>query len=172
MRFNNRQEEVSNISRSLKGLAKELNIPIIALSQLNRGVEGREGAEGKRPMLSDLRESGAIEQDADMVIFVHRPEYYHLYESSDGTIDYRGKAEIIIAKHRKGATDIVLLDFKGEFTRFENPEDNTLRNLPLTEGGEIRGDKLNGENNQPVGADTFGDAPITLPPPINEPAPY
>ena len=154
MRFNNRQEEVSNISRSLKGLAKELNIPIIALSQLNRGVEGREGAEGKRPMLSDL------------------PEYYHLYESSDGTIDYRGKAEIIIAKHRKGATDIVLLDFKGEFTRFENPEDNTLGDLPLTEGGEIRGDKLNGDNNQPVGIDTFGDAPITLPPPINEPAPY
>jgi len=172
MRFNNRQEEVSNISRSLKGLAKELNIPIIALSQLNRGVEGREGAEGKRPMLSDLRESGAIEQDADMVIFVHRPEYYHLYESSDGTIDYRGKAEIIIAKHRKGATDIVLLDFKGEFTRFENPEDNSLRDLPLTEGGEIRGDKLNGENNQPVGVDSFGDVPITLPPPINEPAPY
>ena len=86
MRFNNRQEEVSNISRSLKGLAKELNIPIIALSQLNRGVEGRDGAEGKRPMLSDLRESGAIEQDADMVVFVHCPEYYHLYQSSDGTI--------------------------------------------------------------------------------------
>ena len=170
MRFNNRQEEVSNISRSLKGLAKELNIPIIALSQLNRGVEGREGAEGKRPMLSDLRESGAIEQDADMVIFVHRPEYYHLYQSSDGTIDYHGKAEIIIAKHRKGATDIVLLDFKGEFTRFENPEDNSLRDLLLTEGGEIRGDKLNGENNQPVGVDSFGDVPITLPPPINEPA--
>ena len=123
-------------------------------------------------MLSDLRESGAIEQDADMVVFVHRPEYYHLYESSDGTIDYRGKAEIIIAKHRKGATDIVLLDFKGEFTRFENPEDNTLGDLPLTEGGEIRGDKLNDENNQPVGVDSFGDAPITLPLPINEPAPY
>ena len=172
MRYNNRQEEVSNISRSLKGLAKELNIPIIALSQLNRGVEGREGPEGKRPMLSDLRESGAIEQDADMVIFVHRPEYYHLYQSSDGTIDYHGKAEIIIAKHRKGATDIVLLDFKGEFTRFENPEDNSLSNMPLTEGGEIRGDKLNGENNQPVGVDAFGDAPIYLPPPINGPAPY
>jgi replicative DNA helicase len=142
MRFNNRQEEVSNISRSLKELAKELDIPIIALSQLNRGVEGREGAEGKRPMLSDLRESGAIEQDADMVVFVHRPEYYHIYQSTDGTIDYRGKAEIVIAKHRKGATDIVVLDFKGEYTRFENPEDNTLG--PITEGGEIISSGMNG----------------------------
>lgn len=145
MRFNSRQEEVSTISRSLKGLAKELDIPIIALSQLNRGVEGREGPEGKRPMLSDLRESGAIEQDADMVLFVHRPEYYGLHQSSDGAIDYRGKAEIIIAKHRKGATDIILLDFKGGYTRFENPEDKSLDNIPLTEGGEIRGADLNGE---------------------------
>ncbi len=159
MRFNNRQEEVSNISRSLKGLAKELNIPIIALSQLNRGVEGREGPEGKRPMLSDLRESGAIEQDADMVVFVHRPEYYHLFQSSDGTIDYHGKAEIIIAKHRKGATDIVLLDFKGEFTRFENPEDNSLNSMPLNEGGEILGSKVNGDSKMPDGLNAFEDVP-------------
>jgi len=142
MRFNSRQEEVAKISQSLKELAKDLNIPIIALSQLNRGVEGRDGAEGKRPLLSDLRESGAIEQDADMVMFVHRPEYYHIYQGSNGE-DYRGKAEIIIAKHRKGATDIALLNFRGEYTRFENPEDNTLGG-DTSFGGEIRGSNLNG----------------------------
>ena len=143
MKYNSRQEEVSLISRSLKGLAKELNVPVLALSQLNRGVESREGAEGKRPQLSDLRESGAIEQDADMVIFLHRPEYYGLLMSEDGFTDYRGKAEVIIAKHRKGATGIVRMDFRGEYTRFENPEDNTLA---PDEGGEIRGADVNGDN--------------------------
>lgn len=171
MRFNSRQEEVSTISRSLKILAKELNIPVIALSQLNRGLEARTGADGKRPMLSDLRESGAIEQDADMVIFVHRPEKFGLTQGPNGE-DYLGKAEIIIAKHRKGATDTVLLDFKGEYTRFENPEDNILSGIPLGMGGEIVGSKINGDNNQPVGVSTFGDAPIELPPPINTAAPY
>jgi replicative DNA helicase len=136
MKYNSRQEEVSLISRSLKGLAKELNIPVLALSQLNRGVEGRTGAEGKRPQLSDLRESGAIEQDADMVIFLHRPEYYNILKSADGLIDYQGKAEVIISKHRKGATGIIMMQFKGEYTRFENDDDP---NLPPTEGGEIRG---------------------------------
>lgn len=146
MRYNSRQEEISLISRALKGIAKEFNIPVIALSQLNRGVEGREGAEGKRPRLSDLRESGAIEQDADMVIFLHRPEYYGLYQSEDGLIDYRGKAEVIISKHRKGATGIIMMDFKGEYTRFENEEDNRLGHRPPTDGGEIVGSKVNGEN--------------------------
>jgi replicative DNA helicase len=166
MRFNSRQEEVAKISQSLKELAKDLNIPIIALSQLNRGVEGRDGAEGKRPLLSDLRESGAIEQDADMVMFVHRPEYYHIYQGANGE-DYRGKAEIIIAKHRKGATDIALLNFRGEYTRFENPEDNTLEG-DSSFGGEIRGSNMNGSDqsdgynpfNVPFSSGPNGGAPF------------
>lgn len=144
MRFNSRQEEVSTISRSLKGLAKELNIPVLALSQLSRAVEQRDGPEGKRPQLSDLRESGAIEQDADMVLFVHRPEYYHILQDEKGN-DLHGMAQIIIAKHRKGATGDVLLNFRGEYTRFSNPEDIDF-NAPLPEdsiGGEIMGSKMN-----------------------------
>lgn len=121
MNFGSRQEEVSTISRSLKGLAKELNIPILALSQLNRGVESREGND-KRPQLSDLRESGAIEQDADMVLFIHRPEYYKIYADEAGN-DLRGMAEIIIAKHRNGAVGNIRLKFRGEYARFQNPED-------------------------------------------------
>lgn len=123
MKFGSREQEVSMISRSLKQLAKELSIPIIALSQLNRSVESR--TDGKRPQLSDLRESGAIEQDADMVCFIHRPEYY-LKTSEDGANnDIRGLAEIIIAKHRNGATDTVKLRFRGELARFENWDENT-----------------------------------------------
>jgi replicative DNA helicase len=146
MRYNSRQEEVSLISRSLKGLAKELNIPVLALSQLNRGVDSREGPEGKRPLLSDLRESGAIEQDADMVVFLHRPEYYGILMSEDGTKDYQGMAEVIIAKHRKGAVGIKLLKFRGEYTRFENPEDSMLENRAPMDG-EIRGSAINVKNN-------------------------
>lgn len=129
MSFNSRQEEVSTVSRSLKGLAKELNIPILALSQLNRGVENRESPQGKRPQLSDLRESGAIEQDADMVLFIHRPEYYHIYEGPNGQ-NLRGMAEIIIAKHRNGAVGDVTLAFKGAYARFQNPEDDNPVPLP------------------------------------------
>ena len=151
IKFGNRQEEISTISRNLKGIAKELDIPIIALSQLNRGVEGREGYEGKRPQLSDLRESGAIEQDADMVLFVHRPEYYHIYQDDNGR-DLRGMAQIIIAKHRKGATGDVLLTFRGEFTRFENPEDRRLSHQQNDNGGEILGSKVNGA--QPMGGES------------------
>ncbi len=156
MRFNSRQEEVSTISRSLKGLAKELDIPIIALSQLNRTVEQRDGLDGKRPQLSDLRESGAIEQDADMVLFVHRPEYYHIYQDSNGQ-DLRGRAQIIIAKHRKGATGDVLLDFKGEYTRFSNPDSFDAEPQAPNGEGEIMGSRMNG-----VIDDSFPD-PLLLP---------
>ncbi len=143
MAFGSRQEEVSTISRSLKGLAKELNIPIIALSQLNRGVESREGIEGKRPQLSDLRESGAIEQDADMVCFIHRPEYYKIFQDDKGN-DLRGMAEIIIAKHRNGAVGDVLLRFKGEFTRFSNPDDDMIIPMPGEGGGtSMLGSRMN-----------------------------
>ena len=138
MNFGSREQEVSTISRSLKGLAKELNIPIIALSQLNRGVESRQGAEGKRPQLADLRESGAIEQDADMVCFIHRPEYYKITEDERGN-SLVGLAEIIIAKHRNGATGDVRLRFKNEFAKFMNIEED----IPVREfssgmnGGEL-----------------------------------
>ena len=123
MSFGSREQEVSTISRSLKGLAKELNIPIIALSQLNRGVESRQGAEGKRPQLADLRESGAIEQDADMVCFIHRPEYYKITEDERGN-SLVGLAEIIIAKHRNGATGDVRLRFKGDYAKFMNIDED------------------------------------------------
>ncbi len=111
----NREQEISNISRSLKGLAKELNIPVIALSQLNRSVETRGGE--KKPQLSDLRESGSIEQDADMVMFLYRPEYYNLNEGADGA-SLKGVSEIIIAKHRNGPTGSVELRFNKHFGRF------------------------------------------------------
>lgn len=159
-RFGSRQEEVSTISRSLKGLAKELDIPVLALSQLNRTVEGREGIEGKRPQLSDLRESGAIEQDADMVLFVHRPEYYRIFTDEKGN-DLHGKAQIIIAKHRKGGTGDVLLNFRGEFTRFENPTDSDKSPIG---GGEIIGSKING--------DDLGPSPYIGDFPDNGPLPF
>lgn len=144
-RFGSRQEEVSKISQSLKSLAKELDIPVIALSQLNRTVQNREGIEGKRPQLSDLRESGAIEQDADMVLFVHRPEYYHIYEDEKGN-DLRGMAQIIIAKHRKGATGDVLLRFQGEYTRFTDAGVSGTSPVPEGSpyGSEIMGSRVNG----------------------------
>ena len=119
MNYGSREQEVSMISRSLKGLAKELNIPIIALSQLNRGVESRQG-EGKRPQLADLRESGAIEQDADIVCFIHRPEYYKITEDDYGSTI--GVAEIVIAKHRNGPTGIVRMKFESEYALFKDEE--------------------------------------------------
>jgi replicative DNA helicase len=160
MNFGSRQEEVSTISRSLKGLAKELNIPILALSQLNRGVENRPGGENtldsKRPQLSDLRESGAIEQDADMVIFIHRPEYYHLYKDENGN-DLKGKAVIIIAKHRNGAVGDVLLTFKGQYARFENPNDEASVPLPGEEFNSI----------SPINIDSMTEDYTSSPLPLN-----
>ena len=122
MKYGSREQEVSLISRSLKQLAKELNIPIVALSQLNRSVESR--ADGKRPQLSDLRESGAIEQDADMVCFIHRPEYYSRSSQDAEGNDIRGLAEFIVAKHRSGSVDDVKMRFQGRYARFENWSDN------------------------------------------------
>jgi replicative DNA helicase len=107
----NREQEISGISRGLKELSKELGVPIIVLSQLNRSVENRQD---KRPLLSDLRESGAIEQDADMVVFIHREDYYNK------ETEQKGIAEIIIAKNRAGETDTVRLGWIGEFTLFVN----------------------------------------------------
>jgi len=113
----NREQEISTISRSIKEIAKELDVPIIALSQLSRSVETRGG--DKRPMLSDLRESGAIEQDADIVSFIYRPEYYQMETWPDET-PCAGQGEIIIAKHRNGSLEDVRLKFIGKFAKFDN----------------------------------------------------
>ncbi|EKB49725.1 Replicative DNA helicase [Cecembia lonarensis LW9] len=117
----NREQEIASISRALKKIAKELSIPVIALSQLSRAVETRGG--DKRPQLSDLRESGAIEQDADMVMFLYRPEYYGITEDEDGN-STMGVGEVIIAKHRNGSLENVKLRFIGKYTKFTDLELN------------------------------------------------
>ena len=117
----NREQEISQISRSLKNLAKELNVPVIALSQLSRAVETRGGT--KRPQLSDLRESGAIEQDADMVVFLYRPDYYG-QEVDENNQSVKGKTEVIIAKHRNGALDTVPIKFIHHLAKFEEWEED------------------------------------------------
>ena len=114
-RGGNREQEIASISRALKGIAKELNVPVLALSQLSRSVETRGG--DKKPQLSDLRESGSIEQDADMVIFLYRPEYYKITEDEMGN-PTQGMGEVIIAKHRNGSLETVQLKFIGRFTKF------------------------------------------------------
>ncbi|MFD0793741.1 replicative DNA helicase [Mucilaginibacter litoreus] len=116
----NREQEIGSISRALKTVAKELNVPVIALSQLSRAVENRPGG-SKRPMLSDLRESGSIEQDADMVLFLYRPEYYGLDVDEDNN-PTQGVGEVIIAKHRNGETGRVRLKFVGKYVKFQDLE--------------------------------------------------
>ena len=118
----NREQEISTISRNLKALAKELNVPVIALSQLSRAVETRGGS--KRPLLSDLRESGAIEQDADIVSFIYRPEYYKIEEWDDEERSpTAGQAEFIVAKHRNGGLENIRLKFLGHLGKFDNLEE-------------------------------------------------
>ncbi|MDT3401779.1 replicative DNA helicase [Mucilaginibacter terrae] len=129
----NREQEIGSISRSLKMVAKELQVPVIALSQLSRAVESRPGG-AKRPMLSDLRESGSIEQDADMVLFLYRPEYYGLEFDEDNN-PTKGVGEIIIAKHRNGETGTVRLKFVGKYVKFTDLETNMDNYMPPGGGG-------------------------------------
>lgn len=137
-----REQEVSMISRSLKAIAKELNVAIMALSQLNRSVETRGG--DKRPQLSDLRESGAIEQDADMVCFIHRPEYYGIDTDEDGN-SLIGIGEIIISKHRNGALGTIPLKFEKNLARFVELDSDILGLPPEINEGQVFGSKMNAE---------------------------
>ena len=136
----NREQEISYISRSLKGLAKDLQVPVIALSQLSRAVETRAGS--KRPQLSDLRESGSIEQDADMVMFIYRPEYYQL-ETFEDNMPSHGLAELMVQKNRHGATENIRVRFQSQYTRFTDVDELTQLDSPSSgitnnEGFETR----------------------------------
>jgi replicative DNA helicase len=146
----NREQEIASISRALKGVAKELNVPVIALSQLSRGVETRGG--DKRPQLSDLRESGSIEQDADIVMFLYRPEYYKIDQDEDG-MPTQGTAEVIIAKHRNGSLDTAKLKFIGKYTKFADLDDRPTNENPFS-GMITKESRLN----------SFTDKPSPLPP--------
>ncbi|MCM1352577.1 MAG: replicative DNA helicase [Alistipes senegalensis] len=139
----NREQEVAFISRTLKAIAKELNVPIIALSQLSRATEMRGGS--KRPQLSDLRESGAIEQDADIVAFIHRPEYYGINQDENG-MPTAGLAEIIIAKHRNGAVCDVNLRFLKEQARFTDMDDTMLPPSQALDSQQAYDDYASGSN--------------------------
>ncbi|KUF39012.1 replicative DNA helicase [Myroides marinus] len=159
----NREQEISTISRTLKALAKELDVPVIALSQLSRAVETR-GA-SKRPLLSDLRESGAIEQDADIVSFIYRPEYYKIEEWDDEERSpTAGQAEFIVAKHRNGGLDNIRLKFLGQFGKFDNLDDDVIGFGSTTfssamneqEGGDYR---QNFAGSLPPGDAIFGSSP-------------
>lgn len=149
-RGSNREQEISQISRALKSIAKELDTPVIAVSQLSRAVETRGGT--KRPQLSDLRESGAIEQDADMVIFLYRPEYYDILEDGEGR-PLQGIAELIIAKHRNGPLKNVFIRFIDKFAKFVDLESREFSEVdedpgfaPPDSGTITRSSRMNGDD--------------------------
>jgi replicative DNA helicase len=150
----NREQEIASISRSLKGIAKELSVPVIALSQLSRSVETRGG--DKKPQLSDLRESGSIEQDADIVMFLYRPEYYKITVDEEG-MPTQGTGEVIIAKHRNGSTGNVKLKFIGKYTKFADLDSVGGYDNPFS-GMITRESKLNNFND-------FGSSQAPPPPP-------
>jgi replicative DNA helicase len=158
----NREQEISTISRSLKSIAKELNVPVIALSQLSRAVETR--STSKRPQLSDLRESGAIEQDADIVSFIYRPQYYQIEEWEDGE-PCENQAEIIIAKHRNGSLEDVRLRFIGELAKFSDLDQGSTMILEskMNTGGSFSGQfnqEPSGYTNLPTPGLDDGDVPF------------
>lgn len=151
----NREQEIASISRALKGIAKELDVPVIALSQLSRGVETRGG--DKRPQLSDLRESGSIEQDADIVMFLYRPEYYKITVDEEG-MPTQGMAEVIVAKHRNGSLDTVKLKFVVKYTKFVDFD------------GPVAGESSFGSVTRESRLNTFRDEPT--PPQNDEDMPF
>ncbi|MCQ2249821.1 MAG: replicative DNA helicase [Bacteroidales bacterium] len=158
----NREQEVSTISRGIKQLAKELNVPIIALSQLSRSTVSRGG--DNRPQLNDLRDSGAIEQDADIVCFIHRPQYYGILQDAEGN-STEGLGQVIIAKHRNGATCDVNLHFRAEFARFEEWDSMGLTTglAPLDDSGNMV---------QTFGSSMNNDAPGAGFDPFSSPNPF
>jgi replicative DNA helicase len=158
----NREQEIASISRALKGIAKELSVPVLALSQLSRGVETRGG--DKKPQLSDLRESGSIEQDADIVMFLYRPEYYKITVNEDG-MPTQGTGEVIIAKHRNGSTGSVKLKFIGKYTKFADLDSPSGYDNPFS-GMITRESRLNSFN------DDMSAPPPPLPPMNDDDAPF
>ncbi|MEO9569874.1 MAG: replicative DNA helicase [Polaribacter sp.] len=153
----NREQEISMISRNLKALAKELSVPVIALSQLSRAVETRGGS--KRPLLSDLRESGAIEQDADIVSFIFRPEYYGMTEwDDDEHTPCEGQGEFIVAKHRNGGLDNIRLKFTGHLAKFSDLEEGFSSEFQSSMNADFPDDPFGGSNEGGIDPkDAFGD---------------
>ena len=151
----NREQEISYISRSLKALAKELDVPVIALAQLSRAAEKRTE---NRPQHSDLRESGSIEQDADLVGFIYRPEYYHILQDENGN-SLQGVGELLIQKHRNGPNDSIRLRYQGEFTKFSNLDDNGIFNsFSLTDDSGVNSIILESKlNDMPFGKEFDND---------------